>query len=473
MYTKTQKSQIRTLLVVLIPFIWVSKSLEIPLNQPEAPYIRDEYPSETVTTHPPNTEIWSKTLTGAIAFSNETTILSFDSTNSISDIRIFDPASGGVCRLISQLRQGFYSFSFRAKTPLACSQGIISRIGSLGQILFIDPLTGQYRYITKKFGYSKMLAILREPGSVARSLVGVSAPGVDIVVTKTYTPLKRGSFDGFRVYSKASGANGQYPSYFYSLVSDAEPETFIKAENSTLTLERTDWLFKDTSPKTRFDKIQAVNFIPDLGSWNSKEAQFIFGEDQGRKVCLFGIVDLYRYFQGTESFFKMYSGRRNDQAFSCDHGGRYQGLVMKNWFPSFYYSIHPQTGEMRVCKGLPKELARIKEPKQFGSSCKSSKQPRLVLRKNEYYSAVDIQKIRRGAILAVVSVRTKGDGTSLRQAVVDFGLGLRASEFDLDQYFYTVNSDGVKRIRKRFGAGEQISISSVTSISSFGKNSGR
>ena len=388
------------------------------------------------------------TLNTGTTVNGRSSVLSFDSTNSHADYRIYD---SGFCKLRSFINGLFYSFDFEAPSQLACSQGIIAKLDPKGQVLFIDPSFGSYRYVTSTYAYSQTMTVSGFP-----TLTQLSAAGVDIAVTKTHNQNQQ-NFDGFRVYSKASDTNQNYPLNFYSLISDSFPNAFIIGKKNSLKLKETNWLYKKTSNKAQFDTIEAVNFIPVHGAANNDEGQFIFGQYRGQNSCLFGVVDTYRYFEGTASYFQMYAGNNNNQAFSCGSDKTYQGLIVQDKTPLYSYAIETQSGQLRVCSGLPSTISAIKDAAGFGNSCQTIRKPQLTLRQNEYYSAVNIEKIGKG-LFGVVSVRTKGDGVAFRQVYLNLGAGALPT-FDIDTYFYTVAAGKIWRMSKKFNGGYPVQIS--------------
>ena len=86
---------------------------------------------------------WTPHKTGLV-FSPTVEILSFDSSNSQAEFRLFVPSSS--CYLVAFTNYGVFYYSYPSPSRLACSQGIITRINSSGQVLFIDPYSGKYRY---------------------------------------------------------------------------------------------------------------------------------------------------------------------------------------------------------------------------------------------------------------------------------------------------------------------------------------
>ena len=435
-----------TILALILATTLLQASHSIPEQPVEAfdPYLK----SQAANLEDPGK--WIALDTGTTT-TGQGEVLSLDSLNSKADFRIFD-FGGKVCKLRSLINNKFYGFNINTDSQIGCAQSIISKINSDGQVLYISPIDGSYRYVTDKFTYSKVLKV-----NESETILKASAAGVDIGVTKTFTSDKLVN-DSFRIFSKASDATGAYPQNFYSLVSNAPANGFVKKNDSSLTLKKTEWQFKLTSQKITFSKITAVNFVSVHSPNTEYEGQFIIGEDQGQPSCLFGVVDTYRFFKGKDSFAQMYAGPNLSQDFSCGEQLNYQGLVSKGGRVAFYYSINTFSGQIKVCADLPKNLIDITSAQNFGRVCGRSIVQILKLRANEYYSALDIIQ-NRGTFLTVVNIKRKGTGNSLRQVLVDFGYGNNLPTFDTDTYFYGASEGRVWRIRRSFNKGQKVQIS--------------
>ena len=310
------------------------------------------------------------------------------------------------------------------------------------------------KYITSSHSYSSTLTI---QGGL--NLTEISATGVDIAATKSYTASQQ-AYDEFRVYSKASDVNGTYPDSFYTLISSSSRNSFVSSTGRSLTLVKSNWKYKETSKEVYFQNITAVNFIPDHK--NAYEGQFLIGKDGSQTSCLFGVVDTYRYFKGTTSFFQMYAGQNMNQDFSCVGAYDYQGLI-----PGYYgslnysYAIGSTSGQIRVCTGLPKSIQKIKSIEDLGKVCGVLRIVSLSLRSNEYYSAVNFIQIE-GVFFGIVNIRTKGIGSSFRQVFVDFGNGSQLPTFDINTYFYSVGNGKIWRIRRAFSGGGSVNFDYFT-----------
>ena len=378
-------------------------------------------------------------------------VLSFDATNSDADFRIFD-FGGKSCKMRSFIGGKFYGFETTVKSQSYCSQTIISKIDEKGQVLYIDPFGGSFSYTLNDFSYS---AVGNIKGGTTIS--GVTVPGVDIALSKTVTSSQQ-LHDSFRLYSKASNKNGQYPEYFYKLVSNASTNGFIYSGSNTLTLEKTEWQFKNTDTSVVFDRVDAVNFAPvQARTAAAYEGQFIFGLYFGQASCLFGVVDTYRFFKGKNSFAQMYAGPNLSQDFSCGRQSDYQGIVVEGGRPAYSYQISSTSGNIQVCTNLPDSLSQITSTADFGKVCGNVRIGLLALGQDEYYTDVNIIQAN-GVFLAVVNIKRKSAGTSLRQVFVDFGYGNGLPTFDTNTYFYTVSGGKIWRIKRVFKKGQQVQI---------------
>ena len=219
-------------------------------------------------------------------------LLSFDAANSRAEYRIFDDGNGGVCRVRAYIGTLFFFFDFQASSQLFCSQAVIARITQQGHVLFLDPRSGQYSYTTQSF---RQTSVLQAQGDV--NLEKAFSAGVQIAATKSYAKTNQEN-DAFRIYSKASDSERNYPENFYYIESNAARNSFVKSFQSTLTFKASNWGFKNTTTSTRFQHIDAVNFIPDQAPASGDEAQFIMGTNHGQNTCLFGVVNTYRFYKG-------------------------------------------------------------------------------------------------------------------------------------------------------------------------------
>ena len=383
-------------------------------------------------------------LNTGLTLTGKARLLSLDAANSRAEYRIFDYGNGGTCRVRAYIGTLFFFFDFQTNSQLICSQAIIARITQQGHVLFLDPTTGQYRYTTQSF---RLTDVMNIKGSSL--ITQVSSVGVQIAATKAYATSNQDK-DAFRIYSKASDSNSNYPEKFYYLESDATRNSFVQTNSSSLTLKATNWEFKKTSNKANFQEIDAVNFIPVQEPGNGYEGQFITGRYFNQNTCLFGVVDTYRFFKGTASFPQMYAGTNEDLDFSC--GPTYQGIIMKGATPKFYYAINRNSGEIRVCGGLPSRIGDITSTNKFGTSCEVVSNPKLALVGNEYYGAVDVTNVF-GKLFAVVTIRVKDTGVRVRQVLANIGNAAGLPTFDTDTYFYAVSDGIIWRLPQRWGPG--------------------
>ena len=393
---------------------------------------------------------WIALSTGATSI-GAAELITIDSTNSPVDFRIYNYGDG-ICFMRSYVNGRFYGLNIITNSQLRCSQTIISKISSTGQVLFVDPFKGVYSYITESFNNADIKTV---QGST--NIASISAADVEIAVTKT-TASSNQANDAFRIYSKASDVNGKYPQNFYTLVSDAGPNGFIQSASSSLTLKKTDWNYTTTSNTVEFDQIEAVNFVS-IHSPNSEyEGQFIIGKNKGQSNCLFGVVDTYRFFQGKAKSQQMYAGTNKNQDFSCGEEQNFQGFVSENSRLAFSYSINKFSGEIVVCVDLPAKLREVQSVQDFGKICGRDRQNSLVLANQEYYSGVNAIQ-NDGSFLSVVNIRIKGSGASLRQVLVDFGYGNNLPTFDTATYFYTASAGKVWRMKKKYPRNSPIQVS--------------
>ena len=389
-----------------------------------------------------------KTINTRLSLYGMSELLSFDSTNSRAEYRIFDFGNGGVCRVRAFIGSLFYNFDFQTQSQLSCSQAVIAQITQQGHVLFLDPSSGQYRYTTQSFSLTDVMNV---QGS--QSIAQVSAAGVQIAATKTDTSSRQ-NFDGFRIYSKASDSNSNYPLNFYYLASNAGRNSFVQSASSTLTLKTSNWVYKRTSNRANFQQIDSVNFVPVHGD-RDFEGQFIMGRYYGQDTCLFGVVNTLKFFTGRSTFPQMYANPQNSQDFSCGNGANYQGILMNGPTPQFSYSINRNSGQMRVCSGLPQRIGSITSVNQLGNSCQIAANGALSLNGNEYYGAVDLTRIG-GNTFGFVTIRVKDTGTRVRQVFVDFANSGNLPIFDTENYMYSVSGVNIFRLPKNWGAGATV-----------------
>ena len=268
--------------------------------------------------------------------------------------------------------------------------------------------------------------------------------------------------DYFRIFARASGINGTYPSNFYALVSNSSGEKFTEGSHNTLTLKKFDWTFKNTSKDVAFTEIEQVNFVSDHDSDFLLEGQWIFGKGRtktsksdlsktsSKPACQYGAVDTTNFAYGPSSFFTSMYGLSGHLSFPCNLDASkpartYQGVVSYTDSLNFFYAINPDTGRIQVCDGLPESFFQIRSLSQFTSGCKYNTVPDLVLKESEkeYYAAVNILGVGNTR-LTVVSIKSRYYLGTWRQVVVSFGAGPLPT-IDTSNYLYSVSRNRIWR----------------------------
>ena len=207
------------------------------------------------------------------------------------------------------------------------------------------------------------------------------------------------------------------------------------------------------------------------GQWitgKTSKASESLSQVTGKPACQYGGVNTAYFYEGPKAHPQMYS-RQGTLHFPCDiaPGKRtYQGLVSYNTVNKFFYAIDPDTGRIQVCSGIPINFEYTTSLKELTKRCLTATKSGLVLKKNEYFSAVGV--LGTGpSNLTVVNIKNKEDDFALRQVAVSFFAAADLPTLDTETYFYSVAEATIWRAKKTFSKGQYaeagyIRISSVS-----------
>ena len=401
--------------------------------------------------------------------SNGTTqVLHFDSLNAQVTAIFYDPGLQ-ICYTQAIINQTGWGLIDGVDNPALCANGTFTKIDKDGRLLFIRG-SGQYIYMTNQGDFSDRMQI---QGNLSQAVL----ENIEFGLTKSTEFYSNQYNDYFRVFSRASDINGNYPTSFYALIANSTGNTFTNGSHNTLTLKKFAWTFKNTSIRISFTKIDQVNFVADHEHDYVLEGQWITGKgrisdiserlDQvaSKPVCQYGAVNTKQFSEDESSNNpSMYAIGLH---FPCNlkptAARTYQGIVSFTDSLNYFYSINPDTGVLQVCTTSARYFEDIKSMADFTDMCASIYKIRLVLKANEYYSAVTVL----GAYateLTVVNIKDKTNKASLRQVVVGIGNG-DLPTFDTGTYFYSVYQKTIWRIKKKFQPGDTLQTSYYTPTS--------
>ena len=352
-----------------------------------------------------------------------------------------------------------------------CANSSVTKINSQGSLLFLNGDQG-YFYVQNDGNYSYLG--LRIDGDFSN----VVSQGVEVALTKSGESGK----DYFRLFSRASDVNGNYPENFYALVANTTNGNFANGGYNTLTLKKLDWNFKQTSKDVRFTKIDQVNFISTQNQDWILEGQWITGkgtttttedlsQTASKPACQYGGVNTRSFLKGPVGNQTMY-GRDGSLHFPCSTspGQRtYQGIVSYNTTNKYFYAINPDTGKIQVCWGIPSNFEFTTSLADLTSNCASATKPALKLQTNEYYSDAGVLAAGRSN-LTVVNIKNKANNYALRQVVINFSGASNLPTFDTETYFYSVYDAVIFRMKKVFKKGQVLEADYYTVTSLKEKN---
>ena len=320
------------------------------------------------------------------------------------------------------------------------------------------------------FFYADIKGLISSPDVVLGDLELTVAKGVEFGLSKSADGLGN---DYFRIFSKASDVNGNYPENFYALVSNTTGNTFADGNYNTLTVKKFDWTFKQTSKDVKFTKVDQVNFVPNFDKNWILEGQWITGKGSdpsegvgqiaSKPVCQYGAVNLERFAQGPGPNYTMY-GDFGALHFPCNikaNERTYQGIVAYNTTNKFFYAINPDTGRIQVCSRIPGLYENATSLAKLTRNCVFASKSALRLQANEYYSGVGVLAVGRSN-LTVVNIKTKGEDFELRQVVIQFSVSTDLPTFDTQTYFYSIHYQTIYRIKKTIPKTEFISAAFFT-----------
>ena len=391
--------------------------------------------------------------------SNGTTkVLHFDSVNAQITAIFYDPGNK-LCYTQAIVNQTLQGLTDVVNNPALCANGTFTKIDKNGRLLFLRG-NGQYTYMTNQGYFSERMQI---QGDLSQAVL----ENVEFGLTKSTEFYSNQYNDYFRVFSRASDIKGNYPTSFYALIANSTGNTFANGPHNTLTLKKFAWTFKNTSTDVRFTKIDQVNFVADHEHDYVLEGQWITGKGHitasseslsqvaSKPVCQYGAVNTKRFSENENANNPtMYA---NDLHFPCNltatAARTYQGIVSFTDSVNYFYSINPDTGALQVCTTSGRYFEYIESMGDFTNACVSVNKTALILKVNEYYSAVSVLGVY-STDLTVVNIKDKTNRAALRQVVVDFGNG-DLPTFDTGTYFYSVYQKTIWRIKKKFQPGDR------------------
>ena len=265
-------------------------------------------------------------------------ILHFDSINADVSMIIYDSITPNIsdCYIYAIVNQTVYGTIGAGFSKQYCSMASITKIDRSGHVLFTTG-SGQYYYITDQGKMS-------ESGQIQGNLLEALAQGVEFGLTKSNDGEKN---DYFRIFSRASTMDGQYPENFYYLVSNTTFNGFSRGSYNTLTLKKTSWVFKNTSTDVNFSSIEQVNFVSTQGGEYVLEGQWITGKSTNQNaspVCQYGAANLRYFADGPspqDNIMYGYGGLH----FPCTITpslSTYQGVIVYSGDLNYFYAINSQ-----------------------------------------------------------------------------------------------------------------------------------
>ena len=390
-------------------------------------------------------------------------VLYFASLNAELVTKVLDQGDGKTsekgCYLKALVNNTMYGSRIFGLEKNLCANSSATKINKEGSVLFVNGDLS-YFYINRQgdisyTGYSVYVGIYY-PGI---------AQGVEYGMTKSTDGL---GHDYFRIFSRASDVNGNYPEDFYVLVSNATNGGFVDGNYSSLSVKRLGWKFKQTSNDVKFNKIDQVNFVTNHDESFLLEGQWITGkgttttaevlsQTASKPACQYGAVNTKSFSAGPKGNDTMY-GRLGTLHFSCGNSAglrTYQGVVTYNTTNKYYYSINPDTGKIQVCWKIPGLFEETTSITEFTRDCSLTLNTALKLQTNEYYSIVGVLNTGRSN-LTVVNIKSKADIYAMRQVIIDFSGTSNLPTLDTETFFYSVSYDTIYRIKKTIPKGQSI-----------------
>ena len=376
-------------------------------------------------------------------------VISFSSLNADLVYTIHDSGDGKqvnkVCYMWALVNNTLYGSVNPAFDRDFCANSSVTKINQQGSVLLLNG--------DQSFSYINSQGTLSPRAKIQGDLRQVGIKHIELGLTKSTDSFAN---DFFRLFSRASDVNGNYPDHFYALVSNTTKDSFTDSDYSTLTLQETKWEFKETTEDVKFSSIDQVNFVsshdPEWvleGQWITGYGPKAAGDPTAAPACQYGAVQSDYFINNQNSQNSMYMKSLSFPCIMHANERTYQGIVALNTANKYFYAINPNSGEIQVCSEIPTNFRETIAFTNFTRSCVFSTKIGLKLTPNEYYS--DVGVLGAGdSRLTVVNIRNKAVKFALRQVVVDFSGASNLPTFDAETYFYSVHDKSIYRMRKAF-----------------------